>query len=105
MKCSICGKEHKEDEMTNYSLSQWDGFCHSGDSISLCKKCKDENMIFTDEGIFLTYNGYLYYYSPCCFTRINSQHEIDMIFNKDYITITNIFQNQNKERQMKRYEI
>jgi hypothetical protein len=52
--------------------------------------------------MFLTYNGYLYHYKPCCFTRINSKADIDYIFNKDYYDILDIFQTQNEDRQRKR---
>lgn len=103
-KCSICNKEYKESKLKKYSINKWDGFCYSSDTIHLCYECIAKNIIYTERGQFLTYNGYLYHYTSCCFIRINSQYEIDKIFNKDYLTISNIFENQNYERNKMLYK-
>lgn len=99
--CSIFGKIHNKKELESFSINQWDGFCHSGETIYLCAECFENNIIMTEKGMFLTYNGYLFHYRPCCFTRVNSKYEIDQIFNKDYIDILNLFEKQNYDREMK----
>jgi hypothetical protein len=100
-KCSICGKLHNKEDIDSFRINQWDGFCHSSEGIYICKDCFEETIKMTEKGMFLTYNGYLYHYRPDCFVRINSKHDIDRIFNKDYYDILNTFEEQNENRERK----